>query len=212
MLANLLSLILQAVLTVVPIAAVAQIPDRSEFANQWGPTTYKQIIEEVTYVVKIQKSLVEKTFVLKTDLSSNRTQECAAENPEQVVKNWLDRMSSLSYSMALQCWDAESRIKLQQLDKDAKKSTLNWETEWKKTFYNNKATLSARIDLGQFVLIEYRILNTSGKEVILYETVSLKKVANLWLLTLALVETPVPGHWDEKSNRVQRVFNPATFR
>ena len=197
-----------AVLGLCPVIGRAQSPATITNDEMWGSPEYKQLIEEVVYPIKVRRPISEKFFPLVVSTrKSSSTQECDSSKPEDVVRDWLVRMSVPSYVLALKCWDVDAQAKFQKMDKEEGKSVSTWHSEWSRIYSGNNAALTARIDFGQYVLIEYKVVKSASNQVVTYETVALREFGGRWLLTLAAVETPVPLGWGGKNLRTQRVFN-----
>ena len=198
-----------AMLGILPLLGYAQVPSAMPKDDQWGAPEHKQLIEEVIYTIKVRRPVVDRFFPLIADTrEAVGNQECGTSNPEQVVRDWLVRMSVPSYTLALKCWDNDAQTILQQMDKKEGKSPSAWQAEWSKLFSGNRAVLTARIDFGPYVLIEYRIAKGTSSDIVSYETVTLRKSGERWLLTLAAVGTTVASGWNGKNLRTQRVFSP----
>ena len=73
--------------------------------------------------------------------------------------------------------------------------------QWAKNFTpNTSIELVNQVEVGSFLLIEYRFMR--GKAVELQDTVALKKTAQGWRLTQELASDPILSHWNEPTGRV----------
>ncbi len=129
--------------------------------------------------------------------------------PEDVLVDMVSSIKAKDFEWNSALWTPASLAGMKQRDAANGKTPADWIKLWE-----NDATRSfellTRVEYGKYVLIEYSVKESTGKQVY-KDTIATEKLNGKWYLTQALAADPLLMHWNAPGGRVQvapdTVFN-----
>lgn len=117
--------------------------------------------------------------------------------PEATVVLYLAAMFDGDYHTAMSCWELASRTIMEREDSVLNRTPSWWQEIWKEKMDGKKAELVTRIESGNYIMIEYRLISMSDREEAdYYSTLALKySDEGKWMLTQELAADPVYIYW-----------------
>lgn len=138
--------------------------------------------------------------------------ESSYSTPEEAVLSLLSAMLRKDYESWLLSWNETSRKEMQESDRTAKRSPRFWTQKWEENLQGKTAELVARVETGQYVIIEYRLVPlktvappTEG----FVGKIALKAEQGKWLATQELSSDPVFLNWKNPQQKMQFLIRDA---
>lgn len=165
-----------------------------------SPPQRGQVIVEHVYEYKVLRY----SPPVRIKLIKERKQT-SYETPEETVIAHFSSMFAKDYDWFLEGWTKEAQRKMEAQDKASKRSPDFWVKTWDKVLKQRQVQFVTRIETGNYVIIAYKLVATSGSQPDFESTVVVKQVPDgRWLKTYELAADPVPLYWQKPDSRVRK--------
>jgi hypothetical protein len=132
--------------------------------------------------------------------------ESSYHTPEEAVLSLLSAMFRKDYEGWFLSWNELSRKEMQESDRTAKRSPSFWIQKWEENLQGKTAELVSRVETGQYVIVEYRLVPlkaTASPTQGFVGKIALKAEQGKWLATQELSSDPVFLNWKNPQQKMQ---------
>jgi hypothetical protein len=125
--------------------------------------------------------------------------------PESAAVALISAMAAFDFDWFRSIWDAGSLKVMDAQMIEMKQDRNFWTNTWEKTFRGKRVELIDRIDSGNYVLINYRVVGTAGQADPIELISAFKFQDGRWFATQDLSSDPVALYWKAPNMRPKRI-------
>lgn len=181
-----------ALLSIVSIPISGEAQTKSDDFPLEGVEERRTLTVESTYLFSTQ------AYRALTDLVKPKR----VDTPEATLFFHFDAMRRGDYESFLKTWTSESVAEMNERNRIQQRDRAFWLEKWAKVYPDAKVQLLHRLVYRKFVLIEYRLIDKTGKK-LMDDTVALRQEGGGWKLTQELKNEPLLFSWNEPTRRVR---------
>jgi hypothetical protein len=125
--------------------------------------------------------------------------------PEDAVIAHFSAMYARDEAWFESTWAKESQQQMKARDAAENRPAGFWAETWGRVLKDRKVHLTARIESGDFVLIEYKLVSVPEAQTAFEDTVVVRKEGVRWVLTQELAADPVPAFWKTPGSKLEKI-------